>query len=139
MTGIISLRNVYSKPPARIPMNSMTKVPIAPNVNGQSNVKLSSGDSVPLDLLEDPKLGLELEPKDPSSNNLTASLLNGDDSLVDISCDSTEEQNVEVKSTNPSKAAEVQMTPACTEPEIKPLTDINVTLETIKPSNLIIF
>ncbi|XP_046425720.1 ADP-ribosylation factor-binding protein GGA1 isoform X1 [Neodiprion fabricii] len=126
--------NNISKPPAKVPMNSMAKPPIEPNLNGPSTVSLTSEDSALVDLMKGSRLKPELVMKDQSHSSLQR-LPNGDDSLVDIS-DITQPVSVEVKHADSVTTKEVKTTPVSTEPEIKPLTDINVTLETIKPGTI---
>ncbi|XP_046745059.1 ADP-ribosylation factor-binding protein GGA1 isoform X2 [Diprion similis] len=128
--------NNISKPSAKVPMNSMAKSPVEPNLNGPSTVNLRSEDSTLVDLMKGARLKPELEMKDQSHSSLQG-LPNGDDSLVDISDNITEPVSLEVKHADSvTITKEVKMTPVATEPEIKPLTDINVTLETIKPGTI---
>lgn len=115
-------------------MNSMTKSSIAPSLNGQPPASLATIDSLRVDLLDGSRLRPELEQKEKPSNG-SEELLNGDDTLVDITCNVAEETGAKAKSEEVSKATDVRPASAGIETEIKPLTDINVTLETIKPGN----
>ncbi|XP_035740855.1 ADP-ribosylation factor-binding protein GGA3-like [Vespa mandarinia] len=68
------------------------------------------------------------------SDSISTNFLNGDDTLVDISQSRNKSKNIETDEENTlMKVSDVPALTVNSEPAIKPLTDINVNLQDIKP------
>ncbi|XP_015604384.1 ADP-ribosylation factor-binding protein GGA1 isoform X2 [Cephus cinctus] len=118
--------NNSSKTAVRVPMNSMKPLVIPEPVTQADSLFSNSKSSV---CLPQPAKPVDID-------SISTDLLNGDDSLVDISVQSTiDEGSVQVSKVKVEEGT-VEKKPVVVEPEIKPLTDINVTLENIKPGTI---
>lgn len=110
--------NRIAKPQQKMENNSSVGLTCINNSMTQSNVV----DKTSKDKIE------------PTRNDTSPNFLNGDDALIDISQPCNNNKNVETSKNNIlTKENDVPAVTINCEPTIKPLTDINVNLQDIKP------
>ncbi|GLV41931.1 Golgi-localized gamma-adaptin ear containing ARF binding protein [Carabus blaptoides fortunei] len=137
-TATTTSRSAFNRVPEKIPMNLLTR-----QVSNETQPSDKSSKILPS--ASDTASGLDLNFLIRKSETVKPSILlevpNGDDCMVDITVDNTDtkmclsfEQSVQEKEVEPAPSVPVVSTPL--KVEIKPLIDISVTLESVKPSSV---